>query len=593
MPKRQIYATDVIIEVAIPILIIGLIWSLVVFAITIKGVFYPGQEFVLKFVFFLYVMGAVMINRLAGYYGESNKAMAYSILLVGVMALFALTFSGRYGYMVGGENVGEGILANLAIVAVVGFAAYKVSRESCLDLNDPEEKEKSVIQLRSEMKDQRDWYRREMLEEEEERTRQQGQRKEAAQKENPEPVKLSRKHAGAWIIYFSLFSMIVFAVGQRLLPEDDYSVYRYTFTCLAANLLCALSLLLLISLSALRKQCWEKKTLVPPGVGWFWILAGSALIVFVVSMATLPPRPVPEYLVRSAAPTVLPAIPEEQEEEESSSSPRTWAGLNKEADREAVREELERREMQRQAEDTDEESDGAGDESESEGTGWGSGGQQAGKASEGESAAGKEGSGKDSRRESQGQSTTVYSGKAQRAPLPTPPLAGLQTLGKALLYIILVIGALWALAMLLLAIGKTNPLAKLASRLKSLRDRMRNLLKGAKRPKLRGQKLQEALVQSGLYMENPFRNQGLLAQMSRAELVSYTYQAFENYSHILGHTPSAGETAIEFFRSLPDELRASEFSALVKLFMLAKYSRHEIPDQSLTHLKKAWNRIEA
>ena len=93
-------------------------------------------------------------------------------------------------------------------------------------------------------------------------------------------------------------------------------------------------------------------------------------------------------------------------------------------------------------------------------------------------------------------------------------------------------------------------------------------------------------------MENPFDNRMMLERMSKRELVNYTYQAFENYSHVQGHTPTPGETAIEFFRSLPEELRSDEFSVLVRLFMLAKYSHHEITDQNMAHLKRAWQRIE-
>ena len=138
MPKRQIYFTDLLIEAAIPALIIGLIWTLVAFVITIKGVFYPEQVQTLRIVFFLYVMGAVLINRIAGYYGESEKAAMYSILLVGVMALFALTFSGRYGAMFGGADAGGGLWANLSLVVVVGLASYKIARESCFDIMDME-----------------------------------------------------------------------------------------------------------------------------------------------------------------------------------------------------------------------------------------------------------------------------------------------------------------------------------------------------------------------------------------------------------------------------------------------------------------------
>jgi hypothetical protein len=94
-------------------------------------------------------------------------------------------------------------------------------------------------------------------------------------------------------------------------------------------------------------------------------------------------------------------------------------------------------------------------------------------------------------------------------------------------------------------------------------------------------------------MENPFRNRVLLGRMSNADLVSYTYKAFENYSHARGHTPSTGQTPAEFVKSLPEDLREAEFSTLVKLFMLAEYSSHRLPDKSVEKMQQVWEKIEA
>ncbi len=592
MQTRRIFFTDIIIEVAIPALIIGLIWTLVSFAINVNSVFNPGGEGVLRVVFFLYVMATVLINRISGYYRESGKAAAYSIVLVLVMAWFALQYSGSFGYILGGEGNGGGALANVALVVVIGLASYKIARESCLDIRESEVKEKSVIQLRAEQRAQRDWYRREEMAE-----RQEAEAREAKKKEDEEaapPPRVPQKHPGAWIIYFSLFSMVVFAAGQRLLPEDDGQLYAGTFAFLAANLICALALLSLISLSSIRRQCWQKKALVKPGVGWFWILAGAALIVVVVSLATLAPRPVPDYLVRSATPTVLPKLEEEPspESKRGSKAQTTWGGLRKQRELDEARYARELQKYKEQAEGRDEESEGGGDEDSPDGRGWGSGGEQAGDSSKGKSADGEKGSGKESGR-SRGGRTSASDARAIRAPMPTAPLAGLAMLGKAIVVIILIVAVIWAFILILGALGKVNPLKKLSARLKSLRERMRSLLGGKKRKRLRGAKLQAALREQGLYMENPFRNRALLAGMSKAELVNYTYKAFENYSHTQGHTPSKDQTPTEFLQSLPEDLHEDEFSSLVRLFMLAEYSTREISDKNIKQLQKTWRKIEA
>ncbi len=595
MPKRQIYITDIIIEVAIPVLVIGLIWTLVSFAISIRSVFYPGQETTLMWVFFCYVMGTVMVNRIAGYYGESSKAAVYSIMLAGVMALFAITFSGRSGSMVGEPIAGGGALANLIMVAVVGFASYKLARESCFDLKDTE-KEKSAVQLRSELRAQRDWYRMEEMEEERAR-KELEEEKKAAEEKASEPAGVPKKHPGIWIIYFSLFSMVVFAVGQRFLPENDFEYYAGAFTYLSANLICALALLLLISLSALRAQCWEKKAAVPPGVGWFWILAGAALIIAVVSLATLPPRPVPEYLVRTIAEEDVSSGPyEEGEEGMKAGSNKTWARQTKLIEMKLAKQERDKARLKEEFENSGKDEEHKDGESVEKGTnsGEGSGGdeREAGKSERGDSGSGKGGSGKGSQRASS-QKRTVSRSKAARAPMPKPPMQGLKTLGKVLFIIILACAALWGFVMLMGALGRANPLKKITGLFQNLRARLGNLFKKPKRARLSRKNLRVALEEQDLLMENPFQDRALLGRMSTAELVSYTYMAFENYSHAQGHTPSEDQTPIEFLKSLPEELRATEFSALVKLFMLAEYSPHGIPDKNVKKLKQVWKKIGA
>jgi uncharacterized membrane protein YgcG len=600
MQKRQIFFTDIIIEVAIPLLIIGLIWSTVVFAITVNNVAYPGDSGILKLVFFCYVMGTVMINRIAGYYHESGKAAAYSIVLVGLMAIFALQFSGGQGMFFGGRSGGAASLPlNLAIVVIVGIVSYKIARESCLDLKDTV-KEKTALQLKSELMARRDWYRRAELEEEQELEQLEEEKKEAEEKPDPEKERVPKTHPGIWIIYFSLFSMIVFAVGQRLLPKDDGELYRYTFTCLAANLMCALALLSLITLSSVRQRSWQKRALVRPGVGWFWIMAGMAIIVVVVSLATLPPRPVPSYRGRRIAKDEFSGSSTQEQPEEVARSSKTWAGQTKQIEAQLEKEERDKArfiEEQRKKQEGEEGEKGqkasgedrkdgeeSGDSSSSSGGASGSG--------KGKGQPEKQGS-SESQAQKGNQSSSGRRASAPRLPpAPTPALAGLQTLGKYIVIIICVIAGIWALIMVLKALGRSNPLQKLSGALKRFRENLKKMVAVAKMLRLSGRKLRTALEEQDLYMENPFRNKTLLNRMSREELVSYTYKAFENFSHVHGYTPSQSQTAVEFVESLPEEFRETEFSVLVKLFMIAEYSDRPISDKNIKYLKQTWNKIE-
>jgi hypothetical protein len=457
-------------------------------------------------------------------------------------------------------------------------------------------KEKGEVRFRSELRAQMDWYRREEYIEEQER------KKLAQEKEEEEiqatPARLPRKHPGMWIIYFSLFSMVVFAVGQRLLPEDDWELYIKTFTCLIANLVCALILLALVTLSALRFSCWEKKAVIPGGLGPFWSMIAAILILTVLSLASVPPRPVPEYMTQSISEDYESMVMWEDEESgKRSRSLETWGGQSKII---AAKIEKEQRDKGRVIEELKDKVSGengeAGEEKERGGTAGGDE-EDKGEASADRSSrkqgdsAGKETSSRGSR-QTRSRKGRHVAAQPRRAPLPTPPLQGLEMIGKVIVAIILIIGFLWAAAMLFVALGKANPLKRLSATVKNFFGGLRGLLKRKEKPLISGQKLRATLEQRNLYMENPFSSRMLLKQMSMTELVSYTYKAFENYAHVQGHTPFRGQTPIEFMNSLPEEFKAPEFSTLLKLYMLAEYSAHKIPGENAEKLKQVWAKME-
>ncbi len=577
---RKTSITDIAVEAAIPVLIIGLIWSLVAFAITIKAVFYPGQEETLIRVFFLYVMGTVMANRLIGLYGEYEKGASYSVALVLVMALFALSFSARFGSIVGGANAGEGFLGNLVIVAVIGLASYKICRESCLDIERKHEKKKSPLTLKAEIRARQDWYRAEQMEEE-------AQRKKGQRQEKAAPIEdtFPEQHPGRWVIYFSLFSMAVFAVGQRLLPAEDWRLYSKAFHCLLGNLACALGLLLLITLSSVRLQCSKKKAVVPSHVGWFWSTTGAALILTVLAFASALPRPVPEYLFSAAEPEFsgVPSKPGEPRKYRGRKD--TWAGMTKEIEASFRKEEEEMQEINKETEGKEE---GGGESKDNKPEG--SGGSDQGEAAQGGASQG--GQGKSSAPPPR-QPEPASPREFRRPPAPSPPLRGLAIVGRMLFVVLFTLFLFVGLFKLISVAGKGNLAAGWSERWRRFLERFRSLLKPMPSRRLPKKKLKAILEEANLYLENPFTSPQLLQRMSKAELVRYTYRAFENYAHVHGHTPQSGQTPAEFLNSLPAEFRAPEAAALLRMFMLAEYSTHQIPDEGVNTLRDVWARIEA
>lgn len=564
------------------------------FAITIKSVYYPGQDKALSMVFFLYVMGAVMANRLAGLYGESEKATVYGVLLVLVMALFALTFTSRYGAIFGGEDVGGGLWVNVCIIAVIGFASFKLCRESCFDIKEAKP-EKTRRQHRAESQARQDWYRRELEEE-------QAAEREPAEEKEESPAEFPERPPGMWILFFSLFSMIVFAVGQRLLPESDGTFYIRAFNRLLANLVCALALLLLTTLSAVRFRCWEKKAQVPSEVGWFWILTGGAAILFVLSLASLPPRPTPPYLVQSAV-SEESAPGGETQETEKSRSAETWGGTSKKIAMQFEKEERDKSHVSKDMQDSLKKDMQGGsstekqaDEKPAEGAGSDAKATQKDPGGSGSEGRRSEGRGDSSKGNSSARSTQAAGSFGQsgfRPPAPTPPLHGLESLGRILLVLVIAICAVVAIIKIVGFVAGARVVSRMRNTLKRLGNRLRNLLKPRRRTGLSKRKLRAVLKQANLYMENPFANAGLLKRMSKAELVRYTYRAFENYAYIHGFIPGVGQTPREFVHALPLDFQPPEASTLLKLFMLAEYSNHGIPDDDLRKLRSVWAKMEA
>ena len=87
------YLSDLIVAIAIPVCIMGLVGSLVYFLIDLKSAHFPGDEGLLKYIMFFYIVAVVLINRIRFMYSNDGTSGVYSIALaIAVLVVLARRF---------------------------------------------------------------------------------------------------------------------------------------------------------------------------------------------------------------------------------------------------------------------------------------------------------------------------------------------------------------------------------------------------------------------------------------------------------------------------------------------------------------------
>ena len=99
-----------------------------------------------------------------------------------------------------------------------------------------------------------------------------------------------RPHApGVWIVYFSLAALPLFGVGQLFLRGSNPD---YVFNLLLVYTASGLGLLLTTSFLGLRRYLRQRAIEMPPAMARLWLSIGAVMIVALLAVATLLPRPV-------------------------------------------------------------------------------------------------------------------------------------------------------------------------------------------------------------------------------------------------------------------------------------------------------------
>jgi Domain of unknown function (DUF4129) len=105
-----------------------------------------------------------------------------------------------------------------------------------------------------------------------------------------------RPHApGVWVVYFSLAALPLFGIGGWFVPAADPDARRRVFLLLVVYVACGLALLLATSFLGLRRYLRQRRLEMPLEMTATWVTVGVAMILAMLILATILPRPSAEY----------------------------------------------------------------------------------------------------------------------------------------------------------------------------------------------------------------------------------------------------------------------------------------------------------
>ena len=116
-----------------------------------------------------------------------------------------------------------------------------------------------------------------------------------------ESERSGKPHApGLWVVYFSLAALPLYGFGQVWIPATDVASRHFAFRCLLAYVGAALGLLLMTSFLGLRRYLRQRNLEMPTAMAATWIGMGTAISIGILVVALLLPRPQGDYSIAEA-----------------------------------------------------------------------------------------------------------------------------------------------------------------------------------------------------------------------------------------------------------------------------------------------------
>ncbi len=276
--------TDFIVTSISPVLIVGLVGSLVFFLVEILyGGKYEGR---LLWTLFFFVIGIVLVARVA-IQVDAGRAMAYGLALAVVCWLALMAF---IEYPRDSSMAPFAPIINLVLMGVVWWCANKLTWD-CTFIDENRISASKGLLVASGMEPRSDSSDKTLPEPKRGKAR--GGFWERYQRYRDRRAK--QPHTpGVTVVYFSLAALPIFGLGQSLIPSDDASRRSFAFTLAACYVGCGLGLLLTTSFLGLRRYLRQRGVKMPVVMTGTWLGMGSVLIAGFLLVAALLPRPYSE-----------------------------------------------------------------------------------------------------------------------------------------------------------------------------------------------------------------------------------------------------------------------------------------------------------
>ncbi len=297
MSKRpQPTLVDYVITAVGPAMIIVLLASMLFFLVE---VFYQGQYGArLYWVLGLFVMGVVLITRIA-IEEDPARAFAYGAPLA-VVTFLALQRFVEFGGLLAPVNP----LVNMGMMALVWWVAHRLTWE-CSGADDQSSTTAGPLWDLI----QRQWLRKgagsqtdepktgDPFDEEEGPTASVQEVRPTAKSHRTgkaEPRRLLHA-SGVWVLYVSLVALPLFGLGELFTGASRLERRGWLVTLLALYLMSGFGLLLCTSFLNLRRYLRARHLSMPDGITAAWLITGTLIIMGVITMAWITPRPYPVY----------------------------------------------------------------------------------------------------------------------------------------------------------------------------------------------------------------------------------------------------------------------------------------------------------
>jgi hypothetical protein len=463
---------------------------------------------------------------------------------------------------------------------------------------------------------------------------------------------------GVWVVYFSLAALPLFGLGQSLIPVEEESRRRYVFWLMVLYVGSGLGLLLTTTFLGLRHYLRQRQVRMPAAMTGVWLMMGGSLVVALLALGALLPRPVAEYPLvelpgigsphrQASQYAIKGGAPGEGEGRPGGEPPRGEQGNNGQPGNQGRQGNGQGQPGGQKPGSTrqgDQQGSGTGNQQgqqggsrqdgqagRGEGQGKGqdqSGGRGEGKDNSGEPG-GKQGSGprqqnkpqdqaggrrsdqprqgeqgKDGERQADERGQTPPQGSSPPSSSSPSILSGLSALLAALAPILkwVVFIAFIVLVAFVILRGVLQFLAHFTNWARDLLNALRTWWEALfGRREAAGPAGAEAATAAPAAPPKPFASyhnpftDGSADQRSPAELVRYTFEAFQAWAweHHLGRRPD--ETPLEFADRVGREVPGLEADAgrLAILFARVLYARGPLPANARAMIEQFWTRLEA